>query len=154
MTQTKIEISIGGLSFKGEADADWLERQLEKLLEFAKSANVAGTKENAPNTRADISSDLGTNVATDEPLGTFLKRQNEETEAHRFLATAAWLQKQGKSLLKTRDVTDALLENKQDKLSNASRCLSVNIRHGYCAKNGKSFYVTPAGFRKVGVDVG
>lgn len=89
MTQAKIEISIGGLSFKGEADADWLERQLDKLLEFAKSTNVAGTRETAPITRADISSDLGTNVATDEPLGSLLKRQNKETEVYRFLATAA-----------------------------------------------------------------
>lgn len=40
MTQAKIELKLGTLQFTGEADADWLEKQLDKVLAHVRTVDV------------------------------------------------------------------------------------------------------------------
>lgn len=140
---------LPGLSFSGDADAAWLEKQLDKLLEFAQSADIGQNAE---------SSDTETQARPDErtskrgTLSGFLRSHNATSnQVRKFLATAVWLTLDGKKRLTTGDVTKALSINYQGKLSNASDCLNRNVKAGRCEKEGNQFYVTEDGFQDIGV---
>lgn len=81
-------------------------------------------------------------------MAIFLKEKVATTnQVRKFLATAAFLQLNGKNRLNTGDITKALKDATQNKLSNASECLSNNIQKGYCEKDGSNgFFVTSHGF--------
>ena len=67
----------------------------------------------------------------------------------KFLATAVWLSAKSDGLLTTSDVTQALRESHQKRLSNASDCLSKNVAKGFCQKDGRGFFVTPEGKKDI-----
>jgi hypothetical protein len=87
-----------------------------------------------------------------QPLPSFLQAKNStKNQAAKFLATAVWLQQRGKSRLQTRDITTALRDANQARLSNASDSLRNNVKKGYCERDGKEFFVTAEGLQSLGV---
>ena len=40
MAQAKVELKLGDFQFTGEAEAAWLEKQLDKVLEYVKSVDL------------------------------------------------------------------------------------------------------------------
>ncbi len=80
-------------------------------------------------------------------LAAFLKAKGATSnQVRKFLSTAIWLHdRDKKDRLTTGDVTKALADNQQSRLSNASDCLNQNVGKGFCEKDGKGFYVTEEG---------
>lgn len=160
MSESKIEIKIGEIQFSGEGDKEWLSEQLDKILN--KAADLielasapaplppAAPPENpgAAHQPADFS---GASDIASQTLATFLKSKNATTvQVDKFLATAVWCEAKGKNRLKTSDITDALKNASQSRLSNPADSLNKNVSKGYCEKDGKEFYVTQEGKDKVG----
>ncbi|HEY5824129.1 MAG TPA: hypothetical protein VIT44_07185 [Cyclobacteriaceae bacterium] len=149
MSDSKIQIKIGIVEFSGEGNAEWLGAQLDKILEKIPELlkiELADQSNGKPSLPPTPAGDKPTN------LSNFLREKNSTTnQTKKFLATAAFLQLNGKSTLSTNDVTKALDDAKQIKLNNPSLCLTGNITKGYCDKSGKDFYVTPEGFTSIGI---
>lgn len=144
MTTAKIEISVGAITFSGEGTENWLEKQLDKLLASAPQlaaisppAEVSGNGGNG-----------GGDAAPQDPgtLAAFIQKHGGgSNQVKRFLTTAEWLHRKGKSRIQTKDVTAALGAANQKRLGNAAECLNQNVSKGHCEKDGKQFYVTPEG---------
>jgi len=157
MSTSKIEVSIGNLSFNGEGEAAWLAEQLDKILDRAESIvklvpqvmpPPASSKDqhHAP---ADFSQTTGIAQKT---LVTFLKEKNATTnQVEKFLVTAAWLEAKGQNRVSTKDVSAALKNASQSRLKNASDCLAKNVGKGFCEKEGNQFFVTQEGKEHLGV---
>ena len=138
----KISLSIGGISFSGEGDQEWLEVLLNKVLDAAKDDalsapvaaefNVGDAKDYAP-------------TATDALASYIKSTSSDTTQVRRFLATALWLQDRGAIELTTTMVAKALRDNRQKKLGNPSDCLGQNVSKGYCEKTSNGFFVTDDG---------
>lgn len=141
MTSAKIQISIGAITFSGEGTEEWLEKQLDKLLASAPTLATIHpigdtVDEGGPGTTG---LDLGT-------LATYIQKKAAGTnQVRRFLATADWLHAKGAKRLQTKDISKALSDANQKKLSNPADCLGQNVAKGHCEKDGGSFYVTPEG---------
>ena len=159
MENSKIEFKIGNIQFIGEGEQEWLSKQLDNILNKIPELinyNVPDNKEKNE-TKSTIEkveneeniSPSSTNRIT-ETLATFLRNKKAtDNQRRKFLATAVYLQLNGKDNLVTKDITDALKKAKQTKLSNPAHQLSQNIKQGLCEKHGKSFYVTPEGISKI-----
>lgn len=157
MNTSKIEVSIGNFSFSGEGEASWLAEQLDKILERAeKLVNMAPqapaaspAQSGQSHTPADFSR---ANDIAQKSLVTFLKEKDAATnQVQKFLATAAWLEAKGQNRLATRDISAALKNASQSKLSNPSDALAKNIGKGYCEKEGNQFFVTQEGKEHLGI---
>jgi hypothetical protein len=149
MSEAKIEIKVGSVSFSGEGDGKWLSEQLDKILEKlpelaqAAPASTAGTGGSESNNR------------TLKPKGTlaiFLRDKNATTnQVRKFLATSIWLHdRDSKARLTTSDVTKALSDSQQTRLGNPADCLNKNVNKGFCEKNGKEFFATDGGRAEIG----
>jgi hypothetical protein len=146
LAQAKIELKLGNFHFTGESEAAWLEKQLDKLLEHVKSSDSTVFSEGS----IDRSRDSGEHK-TKETLSSYLKSSDATSnQVKKFLATASWLTAKGSERLGTRDITKALAENRQGKLSNPSDALNKNVTKGFCEKDGGQFYVTEEGFSSLG----
>jgi hypothetical protein len=147
LAQAKIELRLGSFQFTGEADAAWLEKQLDKVLEHIKSADPSGLSEDTDHhTHAPIKQHK-----TKETLSAYLKSSGANaSQVKKFLATACWLTAKGSERLTTGEVTKALSDNRQGKLANPSDVLNQNVTKGLCEKDGKQFYVTEEGFTSLG----
>src|SRR5690554_3241347 len=115
MSEAKIEITIGQITFSGEGDPSWLSEQLDKILDRAESllsltpapavSAVSGINEGG-NEAADLS---GHSEISTKPLAIWLKEKGADTNQNlKFLATAIWLESKGQNRLQTKDVTSAL----------------------------------------------
>jgi hypothetical protein len=153
MSDSKINIKIGHVEFSGEGDQDWLASQLDKILEKIPELlkiELAASEPLKPNGRGRKVIPKGGKGST---LATWLKDKSATgNQTKKFLATAAYLQANGTERVTTSEVTDSLKSNNQGKLTNASDCLNQNVGKGYCEKDGKSFYVTPEGFKELGIE--
>lgn len=102
----------------------------------------------------EVAETVDTSKAVSQAVGslaTYLKAKGATTnQSLRFLATAAWLAKRGQRVLATPNVSKALKDNHQTKLTNPSDCLNKNVSQGFCEKNGKDFHLTPEGWEKLG----
>lgn len=148
MTETRIKISIGSISFEAEGDQKWVGEQLDKLYVKAKELAAIGPAPSVPSVEggdghhpmkpdADIAG---------KTLATFLKEKNATSkQVLKFLATAVWLESKGKNRMTTADVTKALRDSNQSKLNNPADCLGQNVKKGYCEKEGNQFFVTSEG---------
>jgi len=165
MANGRLEFKIGKIEFVGEGEQDWVTELLEKMLERI----PALTKQNnaiSSNTKSVISAspvDPGQITANYTPfqpttspkaisenLSTFLrKRDCVDKQRRKFLGAAVWLQLNGKSIIKTKEVTDELKIARQIKITNPSYQLNQNINQGFCQKEGNGFYVTPEGVDNV-----
>jgi hypothetical protein len=150
VTVAKIQVSVGAVSFSGEGNEDWLEKQFDKLLASAASlASVAptGSERNGVPGSANgggSRTELGT-------LPSYLQKKNATTnQVKRFLVTASWLHHKGQTRLATKDVSAALSQANQKRLGNPADCLNQNVAKGHCEKEGGQFFVTPEGMDAIG----
>lgn len=161
MANGRLEFKIGNIEFIGEGEQEWVTLQLEKMLEripdlqkenptkVIKSQPETDTSEAMlpSNSGGDLfSTPKTTQRAIPENLSTFLRSKDcIDKQRRKFLGTAVWLQQNGKQLIKTKEVTDALRAARQVKITNPSHQLNQNISQGFCQKEGNGFYVTPQG---------
>lgn len=146
MSNSKIEFRIGEIEFSGEGNEKWLSEQLDKVIanvpELLKVKPVAKPKPatNSSTTKQNTQQPISTTLAG------YLKEKSATTnQSKKFLATAVYLHKSGKNRLSTSDITNALKDARQAKLTNASQCLNSQVTKGFAEKDGSQFYVTPEG---------
>jgi hypothetical protein len=153
MSDSKINIKIGHVEFSGEGNPDWLASQLDKIL--AKVPELLKIELAVPNVPPNGSDKKGPpKNLKGTTLASWLKDKNATSNQNRkFLATAAFLQMGGKERVTTKEVTDALRINNQGKLGDPSENLNQNVGKGSCEKDGKSFYITPDGYKEIGIEV-
>jgi hypothetical protein len=150
MHEARIEFTIGAVSFMGEGDKDWVAAQLDKILEKAPELTKLAPKKQAAK-MAPSDSNQAIQMQQDDSIaqqtlpGFLQERGAIKPQIRKFLATAIWLTAKDKDRLATSDVTQALRESKQSRLSNASDCLNKNVAKGFCEKDGKEFFVTQEG---------
>lgn len=144
MTVAKIQISVGTITFSGEGNEDWLEKQLDKLLKAAPEL-VTIKKDDSKE-----DDDPASNTHTGTLAAYISKKGAGSNQTKRFLATAEWLHLKGSKRLQTKDVAKALSDSNQKRLGNPADCLNKNVAKGYCEKDGESFYVTPEGKASLG----
>lgn len=141
-----VSFKIGQLEFAAEGDEAWVSEKMEFILKRSVSATAAVPQ-------PSVSSP---NQAAGGPIGSLAshikKHGGSGNQVERFLATAHWLTLKGQKSLTTSDVSKALKDNHQSKLSNPSECLSSNVSKGFCEKDGKSFYISPEGLEHIGQD--
>ncbi len=130
-------------------DSEWLEKQLDKIIEKANDVIEITSFQTSFSQKSDTKkpTDLsGLEGVSKKSLAGFLKDKNATTnQVEKFLVTSIWLVSKGKSQIQTSDVTKALKDNAQSKLSNPSVCLNKNISKGFCEKVGNEFFVTQEG---------
>lgn len=149
MAEAKIEIKVGGVSFVGEGNENWVGAQLDKMFKHLPdlvkvapaSVDIGGQNKGG-----------GGGAKATGTLASFLSsKKGTASQVRKFLATSLWLQDGGNEHLTTNSVTKALDDNKQGKLANASACLADNVKRGFCEKRGKrEFYVTDDGRTEIG----
>lgn len=146
--ETKINISVGNLSFSGEGDQGWLAAQLDKVLKAAPAiAEVQrGADEVAPKSGAKKHGQDST-----PSLAAYIReKKGDINQVDRFLITADWLRKRGAAQLATAAISKALRDNQQKKLANPADCLNKNVSKGFCEKAGGGFFITPDGMKHLG----
>jgi hypothetical protein len=147
-----IHVKIGHIEFSGEGNQDWIEKQLDKIISEAdRLTRIAPPTDISPKIGSDKEDESGPLIAS-QTLPSFLQAKNStKNQAAKFLVTAVWLQQRGKSRLQTRDITTALRDANQARLSNASDSFGKNVKKGYCERDGKEFFVTAEGLQSLGV---
>lgn len=149
MAIAKIEIKLGAIDFKGEGEEQWIEGQLDKILQHAPGLLKLGLV-SQDRTNKGSGSGGGVNLDSEITLAKFLSEKSAGgNQVKRFLATAVWLDSRGNKKPTTGDVTKALRDNHQPRLSNPADCLNKNVSKGHCEKDGRQFFVTPDGFKEL-----
>jgi hypothetical protein len=147
MSNTKIEVTLGAVSFSGEGDQAWLAEQLDKVLKAAAHAPKAASAK--PPSDAPSSPPMTGEFTTS--LSSYIKEKGgESNQVDRFLITADWLRRRGATSLATAIVSKALTDNQQKRLANPADCLNKNVSKGFCEKADGGFYITPEGLKKLG----
>lgn len=145
--QGKVELKIGNLSFSGEGNQEWLDKQVSKLLDAATVQSDDTTKKDGSGKAANSdrsSSEVGS-------LASYLKVKGAgDKQVLRFLATGAWLFRRGEKSLSTTLIAKALADNHQKRLANPSDCLNKNVAKGFCEKTAEGFFLTPEGWEELG----
>lgn len=143
-----VSFKIGQLEFAAEGDEAWISEKMEFILKQSVSVAAAAT----PDAEASVTL---ANQSSGGPIGSLAshikKHGGSGNQVERFLATAHWLSLKGQKSLTTSEVSKALKDNHQSKLSNPSECLNKNVAKGFCEKDGNSFYITPEGLEHLGV---
>ncbi|MGI8772517.1 MAG: hypothetical protein ACR2JE_13910 [Acidobacteriaceae bacterium] len=125
-----------------------MDKLLEKFPELFRadwgSRDEGGTDNHAPQGGSPHTTKKGQDVGT---LAAFLKAKKTGTnQVRKFLATAAWLHDaQDLKRITTGDVSKAMNDHNQGKLTNPAQCLSRNSSRGFVTKDGKQFYVNDDG---------
>ena len=151
MSTAKIGFRLGGIDFTGEGDEKWVASQLDKVLE--KAPSLMELVPASPSEQNDLpqSGGKGGNGNFTVTLAKFLQDHKAGgNQVRRFLATAEWLTKRGNANLATREISKALREAHQPRLSNPADCLNKNVSKGFCEKDGSHFFVTPEGRKSLG----
>ncbi|MBI5406239.1 MAG: hypothetical protein HZA18_00915 [Nitrospirae bacterium] len=147
MGEAKVHIKVGEFEFSGEGDQEWVAKQLDKILakadELISLTPPPASEEAKSEHHKPMGSDAGIAKKT---LPAFLSEKGAtKNQIKKFLATAIWLEAKGKARLSTGEISKAIKDANQSKLSNPSECLKQNISKGYCEKDGKEFFVTAEG---------
>lgn len=153
MATAKIELTLGSIAFSGEGEETWVSAQLDKILERAPALvkivpQMEATSQAAAVLPKQVSA-LADDAISSQTLSSFLRARDAKSGLRRFLATAVWLHARGSPRLSTGDVTKALRDSNQSRLTNASDCLSKNVSKGYIERDGKRFFVTDEGKESV-----
>jgi hypothetical protein len=156
MAEAKIEIKVGAFTFTGEGTEKWLSGELDKLLtklpELIEIAPQQSGGEDA-GARAGTAAEATKKNGKLGSLPNFLKDKNATTnQVKKFLATAVWLHDTtGKDRITTGDVTKALKNASQNRLTNPSDALNQNVGKGHAEKDGDSgFFVAEPGRTSLG----
>jgi len=150
MATAKIEFTLGSITFSGEGEETWVSDQLDKILEKASDLiKIVPETQAISQPAATVSeqvSKLSDDTISSQTLPNFFRAKDvPKSGFKKFLATAIWLHAKGFNKLSTGDVTKALSDSNQTRLSNPSDCLSKNISKGFIEKDGKQFFVTDEG---------
>jgi hypothetical protein len=151
MAEARLEVLIGSSKFSGEGSESWLSSELNKFLsELPKKIEQNISQSDIGTTSAPNSKPVN-KPASSVTLPTFLQETNSTTnQVRKFLATAIWLQdKNNDAEIKTADVTKALRDSRQNRLTNAADSLNQNVGKGFCEKTGSGFFVTGEGSRSI-----
>jgi hypothetical protein len=144
----KIKIKVGPTEVEYEGADGYLNKNLPDLL--TKLAQLSAQIGDDPAAGGDKKTAARTS-GEPGPLATFLQAHNaSKAQNMRFLATAEWLHRKGSKMLKTSDVSKALVEAHQSRLGNPADSLNKNVSKGYCEKSGSGFYVTEEGRSHLG----
>ena len=141
MSDARIEVKVGSVSFLGEGSEPWVSGEFDKALQrIAELAKIVPVSTIAVDVQPTSQRAVGT-------LAVFLKAKNATSnQTRKFLSTAVWLHdRDRKDRLTTGDITKALSDSQQSRLGNPSDCLNKNVGRGFCEKDGKGFYVTEEG---------
>ena len=158
MSEAKIDFKVGAVSFTAEGSEKWVSEELGRILQkVPELANVnppqnGNSSSNGGGVTPQHTHHINNTNANVGTLAGYLKQKNaDESQRRKFLATAAYLHKKsGDQRLTTGQVKQALSTNNQGKLANASASLNDNVGRGHCEKDGKSFFVTEAGWAELG----
>lgn len=148
METSKLQIKIGEIELSAEGEKEWVAAQLDKVLANAERMMAFAPKAPAVGNGDTNGENVNARGANSSPkhLATFLKEKNAVvSQVEKFLATAVWLHAKGTQRLSSRDVSKALSDANQSRLSNPALCLSRNVGKGYCEREGKQFFVTDDG---------
>lgn len=147
MSEAKVLIKVGGFEFSGEGDQEWVSKQLDKILAKAHELVNLAPPPAAEEAKGEHHKPMGADAGiAKKTLPAFLSEKGTgKNQIKKFLVTAIWLEAKGKARLSTGDVSKALKDANQSKLSNPSECLNQNISKGHCEKDGKEFFVTAEG---------
>ncbi len=174
MAESKIDFSFENLHFSCEGDKDWVEAQLNQVLNRIPGLNksdcsVVGSIQ-APETEGRVKTEMVAEKKernkrenkvklvhnpqieefADDPLFEFLKEKNaDKNQVKKFLATAVYLHLQGAEKFSTPMVSKSLKSAHIEKLINASDCLNKNEKKGFCIKDDKEFILTESGIRSI-----
>ena len=142
MADSKIEVTIGAVSFAAEGEQQWVTAQLDKVLEQARSIPTAAAPARSGGPAAAAT---GTPAAVGTLASAVTSGGGTANQVRRFLATAVWLHDKGASRLTTAAVASALKANNQKKLGNPADCLGQLVGKGHAERDGKEFFVTDDG---------
>ncbi len=149
MSTTKIEVSVGAVSFSGEGEQAWLAEQLDKVLKAA--SGPQNSTANASQATAVVAAPSPDGGQFTTSLASYIKEKGgESNQVDRFLITADWLRRRGATSLVTATVSKALTDNHQKRLANPADSLNKNVSKGFCEKTSGGFYITPEGLKKLG----
>jgi hypothetical protein len=156
MSDSKIQIKVGIVEFSGEGNQEWLASQLDKILnkipELLKIELASPVVKELKVNPVKLKENNGSSIK-EITLASWLKDKTATTnQTRKFLATAAYLQLNGQERITSGEVKQALSKNSQSALTNPSESLNQNNSKGFCQKDGKSFYITPEGFKELGID--
>jgi hypothetical protein len=167
MANSKIELSLGTFNFSCEGDKEWVEAQLQLILdkspEILKLSGGQGVATNQdvvvqdeenhiPEKRRGRKPQSGreTSTFTDDPLIDYLKEKKaDNNQVKKFLATAVFLHSQGGERFSTPIISKKLKSANIPKLANASDCLNKNARKGFVIKEDKEFVITEEGIKAI-----
>ena len=173
MADSKIEFSYDNLHFSCEGDKDWVETQLNQVLNRIPGLNKPAPAVKAPTPEAvqiaeapkpAILKVKGTrgrkpkvsvvDPVQKEPIGDplyeFLKEKKaDKNQVKKFLATAVYLYSQGLEKFSTPLISKTLKSTGVEPLLNASDCLNKNEKKGFCLKDEKEFILTDLGIRAI-----
>lgn len=150
MATAKIEFTLGSITFSGEGEETWVSDQFNKILEKAPDLiKIVPETQAISQPAATVSeqvSELSHDTISSQTLPNFLMAKDiPRTGFKKFLATAIWLHSRGANRISLVDVTQALRDSNQTRLSNVSDSLSTNVHKGFIEKDGRQFFVTPEG---------
>ena len=165
MADSKIEFSYDNLHFSCEGEKEWVENQLNRVLNRIPGLNppVAVRKkevtkevpiaEKVKKTRGRKPKSVAESVvqeSSDGPLMEFLKeKKSEKNQVRKFLAVAVYLHAHGVEKFSTPLISNTLKNDGIEKLLNASDCLNKNEKKGFCIKEDKEFILTELGIRAI-----
>jgi hypothetical protein len=169
MAESKIEFSYNNLHFNCEGDKDWVENQLNQILNRIPELNKHAPKsEKAELVKAAPAQEVTIKVkgtrgrkpkavvepveqeSAGDPLYEFLKEKKaDKNQVKKFLATAVYLHSQGLEKFSTPLISKTLKNRGIEKLLNASDCLNKNEKKGFCIKDDKEFILTELGIKAI-----
>ena len=142
----KVRMRVGDVEVEYEGEKAFLTKQVPALIrELATVVGEAG--ENAEAGGQTTCQGGPRSNGQPGPLPSFLdsKKKTKNNQVRRFLGTAEWLHLKGNSEISTADVTKALQQSRQAKLTNPCDYLNKNVAKGHCEKHGNQFFVTDEG---------
>jgi len=173
MSDSKIEFSYDNLHFACEGEKDWVETQLNQVLDRIPGLNkpVPAVKKEtveviqiaevpkAPAVKAvkgvrgrkpKVVVEASIPEPEGDPLYEFLKEKKaDKNQVKKFLATAVFLHAQGDEKFSTPQISKTLKSAGLEKLVNASDCLNKNEKKGFCIKDDKEFILTDLGVHSI-----
>lgn len=165
MADSKIDFSYDNLHFSCEGEKDWVENQLNQVLNRIPGLNkpilVAKTEEAAETSipekikkprgrRPKTAEESAEQETSTDPLTEFLKEKKaDKNQVRKFLAVAVYLHAHGVEKFSTPLISKTLKNAGIEKLINASDCLNKNEKKGFCIKEDKEFILTDLGIRAI-----
>jgi hypothetical protein len=173
MADSKIEFSYDNLRFVCEGDKEWVETQLNKVLDRIPGLNKPGravrtettekvrmaetpgamiskTAKGVRGRKPKVAAESIKQEPSGGPLYEFLKdKRADKNQVRKFLATAVYLHSQGEGKFSSPLISKTLKNAGIENLQNASDCLNKNEKKGFCIKDKKEFILTDLGIQSI-----